>query len=155
MTSESELEAALHRQEQIVDEVRKLRITSRRLGELVAIGFIILAAVAVLAVIALHASRDARDAQAHIELIVADNKAAAEQTALQACLLRNNTPRAYREGTNLDIDATADLLQRAGTPQADIDRYVAARRKAIPPIEVTDRDCNGDGRITPDDYPAD
>jgi hypothetical protein len=155
VTSESELEAALHRQEQMVDEVRKLRITSRRLAEILGIVVIVLAAVALLAVISLRASHEARDAQARIEVIIADNKAAAERTALQACLLRNNTPRALREGANADIDATAELLQGAGTPQADIDRYVAARRKAIPPIGVTDRDCNGDGRITPDDYPAD
>jgi hypothetical protein len=146
---------AIERQEQLVEEVRKLRISNRRLGWLLILGAVLLAGVAAAAGLALSAASSARHANHDIAALVDEREEARLDAALQACRLRNNTPRALRVGLNADIDATVDLLIAQGVKLETIDAYARARRDAIPSVEETDRDCDEDGSITGGDYPQD
>jgi hypothetical protein len=146
---------AIERQEALVEEVRKLRVSNRRLGWLLVAGAITLAGVAAAAGVALSAASSARQANHDIKVLVDEREAARLDLALQACRLRNNTPRALRDGLNADIDATVDLLIAQDVEPETISKYARARRDAIPSVEETDRDCDENGAIDAGDYPQD
>jgi hypothetical protein len=75
---------------------------------------------------------------------------------LASCRVRNNGARANRQASMQDIGATSRNLLTIGVTQERVEALAEDRLAAIPPVEETDRDCNGNGVIGDEgDYPAD
>jgi hypothetical protein len=65
-------------------------------------------------------------------------------TRIEGCRLTNSTNEATRQAFADTFNAINDL----GVDPSSVDRL----RQALRPPAETDRDCNGDGTLGPDDY---
>lgn len=73
---------------------------------------------------------------------------------LGRCLFLNGAEEVNRRASFEDIAAVSRNLRAIGVDQEAVDGLAADRLAAIPPVEETDRDCDGSGIIgDAGDYP--
>ena len=130
----SERVTTLERVEVLVAEVKGLRLSNRRLKQIMFAGAVALASAGVAVGYAVNAAHDAHDA-------VDASRAA----IVEACRSRN----AGFQATRAKFDAMFDIFEALTTD--DQGREVMATLRAIP--DPVDTDCTKDGRIDSADYP--
>lgn len=152
-----DLRDGLAAQQQLVDKVASLQSSHRTQKVMTSILFALLLAGGYGVAVARDAAAEASDSAAAVErLVEAQDRIIKEQDLDQqeasyaACLTRNAASRSTRE----EFARAYDALELFVTDSPDGSNPIDELRKAITPIDQTDRDCNGDGQLTFEDYPA-
>lgn len=141
------LRVALDRQTALVNEVRGLRTSNRRLALIVGIVVILAVAMSVLALWSRGTASTANDTAADVKTLFEKDQAARAQTALVACQLRNTANATTRELFTKQDDFFATVIT---SPQGK--EFVAQLKALIPNAADQDRDCDLDGALGPGDY---
>lgn len=142
--TDDRLQAALERQEVLVDRFEGVRRTNRILVVIVAVLVVVVVALAILVVSNRRLTDDLR-------ANTAADQAEQDAQAQNACRLRNEANAVVREQFVRYNDTFDRLIPQphSATQQAAIDQL----RSSVPTAEATDRDCDGDGGLGPADYP--
>lgn len=147
-----QLEKAIVQQTLLVEEVHTLQVSKRRMEVIVALLLAVLILVGGLAQWSRRAAQNANDASRAVREQTAATAAAAVQTTLASCQIRNGGFQAIRDAFAAQNRVWEEVLQSVPN-QAAAQDFLAKLRAAQPVAEKQDLDCDRDGRLGPGDYP--
>lgn len=165
LTAET-LRQALKVQTEMVEVVRGLSPSVRRMKQILGGVVAGLVAAAGVGVIAYRAGQEALDAGQTAKRAIAQVEVQREEARMSACQVRNASSKAIRQAIDLTnqtgYDRQNQLIKNilAVTPATSPSRPFLEAQLAIPIVDVTppetevDSDCNLDGIVDETDYPA-
>jgi hypothetical protein len=147
-----QLEKAIAQQTALVEEVRTLQVSKRRM-EVIAV--LLLAVLIMVGGLTLWSRRAASNANEASRAVRAQTAATAEATArsmLASCQIRNGGFQAIRDAFTAQDQVWEEALKGVQN-QAAAQAFLAKLRAAQPVAEKQDIDCDRDGKLGSGDYP--
>jgi type II secretory pathway pseudopilin PulG len=148
----AQLEKAIAQQTVLVEEVRTLQVSKRRMEAIIALLLVILVLVGGLAQWSRQAATQANQASRLAKEQVAATAAATAQTTRTTCQIRNGGFASVRDAFTAQYQALEEVLANSPNPAAT-QNLLTKLRASIPAPEKQDIDCDRDGKLGPGDYP--